>query len=224
LIEFSLLGAALTAFAAAYLALRLTRPAVPDRPLDRLIGAALAGMAAGRIAAMIQDGINPLTDPGQLLFVRGGVDTMWASLTAVTALTWPLRGNLSAIDRLSPLALAGLAGWQAGCLWRGACLGMATDLPWGWPLASSTTDRHPVELYAALILVIGTIVVARIGRPAGMASALAVVWAAGARLVTEPLRPHLGSGRMWFYLLGLAVGSLGAALAAIKTRSVTSTV
>ena len=37
--EFTLLWAALTAFLAAFVTIRITKPRVPDRPLDRLVGA-----------------------------------------------------------------------------------------------------------------------------------------------------------------------------------------
>jgi len=61
---------------------------------------------------------------------------------------------------LAAAALAGLAGWHAGCVTSGSCLGTATDLPWGYALDGGTVDRHPVELYAALLLAGAAIAVA----------------------------------------------------------------
>ena len=204
--EFTLLWAALTAFVASFVAIRLTKPTVPDRPLDRLIGASIAGIAVGRIAAMLMQGTNPITNPGELLIIRGGVDTVWASLTGVTVLVWSLRKNAQALDALGPAALAGLAGWHGGCLWRSNCLGAASEVPWGWALPGSDIVRHPVEIYAAILLLAGAFVVSRVKGPAGAAVALAGFWAGGARLATEPIRPGLGAGRWWFYALVAAIG------------------
>ena len=216
--EFTLLWAALTAFVASFVAIRLTKPTVPDRPLDRLIGASMAGIAVGRIVAMLMQGTNPITNPGELLIIRGGVDTVWASLTGVTVLVWSLRRNGQALDALAPAALAGLAGWHGGCLWRSTCLGAAAEVPWGWALPGSEVTRHPVEIYAAILFVVGVFVVTRVKAPVGAAAALAVFWAGGSRLATEPLRPGLGAGRWWFYALAAATGLVTAAFLSFAAR------
>ncbi|HUO45279.1 MAG TPA: prolipoprotein diacylglyceryl transferase family protein [Acidimicrobiia bacterium] len=218
--EFTLLWAVLTAVATAYLALRLRPIDTPERPLDRIIGAAVVGLFAGRLAALIGAGINPIINPGQLLLVRGGVDTMWASLAATVTLCWPLRNQLPAVDNLAPLVLAALAGWHSGCLWRSGCLGAASDLPWAWSLPGSAVSRHPVELYAALALAAGWLVLSRVRFPPGSAAAIAVVWAATTRLITEPLRPSLDGGPIWFYLASALIGLLAAF--ALPRRSLTT--
>lgn len=215
--EFTLLWAALTAFAAALVTIRLTRPSVPDRPLDRIIGAALAGIAVGRIAALLMQGTNPFTSPGELLIVRGGVDTVWASVTGLAVLVWPLRRTPRALDAIAPAALAALAGWHGGCLWRSSCLGTVSDLPWAWALPGSDVTRHPVEIYAAVLLLVGTWTVRWIRKPVGSAAAMALFWAGIARLATEPLRPRLGSSLWWFYGLATVTGLTAAAYLALKT-------
>ncbi len=216
--EFTLLWAALTGFLAAFIALRLTKPTVPDRPLDRLIGAAVAGIAAGRITAMLMQGTNPITSPGELLIIRGGVDTVWASLTGVTVLAWPLRRTPQALDALAPAVLAALAGWHGGCLWRSSCLGTVSDLPWAWALPGSDITRHPVELYTALLLLAGAWTVSWIKRPLGVAAAMALFWTGLARLVTEPVRPGLGGGLWWFYALAATTGLAAAGFLALRSR------
>jgi prolipoprotein diacylglyceryltransferase len=217
--EFTLLWAVLTGFAAAFVTLRLTKPSqskakLPDRPFDRLIGAAMAGLAAGRVAALISQGTNPITSPGELLIVRGGVDTVWAAVVAGAFLCWPLRRNMGALDALGPAVLAGLAGWHGGCLWRSTCLGTVSDLPWTWSLPGSGLTRHPVEIYTALLLLAGAWTVSWIRRPAGAGVAMTISWAALARLLTEPFRPALGDRLWWFYGVAIVFGlSLAGALA-----------
>ncbi len=209
--EVTLLWAALTAFLAAYLTLRLRPFDIPNRPFDRLIGAAVVGMFTGRLAAVLAAGINPITNPGQLLLIRGGVDTMWASLAGFATLAWPLRKNLRAIDNLAPAALAALGGWHAGCVWRSTCLGTASDLPWAWALPGSDVTRHPVELYAAIGFLAGAFLLTRLALPTGALTGLAVAWAGFARLLTEPMRPSIGGGPVAFYV---AVTVIGVVLAA----------
>jgi prolipoprotein diacylglyceryltransferase len=204
--EFTLLWAALTAFAASALTIRLRPMADPNRPLDRIIGAAVVGMFAGRLAALLQAGINPVSHPGQLLLIRGGVDTMWASLAGFSTLAWPLRRNLAAIDNLAPAVLAGLGGWHAGCVWRSTCLGTAADLPWAWALPGSAVSRHPVELYAAIGFAAGAFALARLSLPKGALTGLAICWAAFTRLLTEPMRPSIGGGPIVFYVAAAVVG------------------
>lgn len=216
--EFTLLWAALTAFAAAFVVLRLTRPTVPDRPFDRIIGASIAGLAVGRVAAVLMQGTNPLTSPGELLIIRGGVDTVFASLTGLAVLVWPLRRMPTALDAIAPAVLAALAGWHGGCLWRSTCLGTISDLPWAWPLPGSDLTRHPVEIYAAVLLLAGVWAIRWIKSPPGTAAAMAIAWAGFSRLVTEPIRPSLGTGLWWFYALATLAGLVAAAFLALRSR------
>ena len=220
--EFTLLWAALTAFAAAFVVLRITKPTVPDRPFDRIVGAAVAGIAVGRVAAMLMQGTNPLTSPGELLIIRGGVDTVFASLSAVAVLAWPLRRMPTALDAIAPAVLAALAGWHGGCLWRSTCLGAISDLPWAWPLPGSDITRHPVEIYAAVLLLAGAWAIKWIKSPAGTAATLAIFWAGLARLVTEPLRPSLGASLSWFYALATVAGLLAAGFLVLRSRRLAS--
>lgn len=204
--EFSLLWAALTAFAAAWVGLRIWNENLPDRPMDHLVTATVAGLIVGRLVAMIADGVNPLAHPGDIIIVRGGVDTVAAAITFIAALVWGARKTPGAVDAMAPALLLGLAGWHAGCIWRGSCLGTPSNLPWAWSQTGSLVTRHPVELYTALGLIVGAVIVSRIGwRPwARTGSALAV--AAGVRLVTEPLHASLTGGPVLWYATGLVIG------------------
>ncbi len=216
--EFTLLFAALTGAAAAWLGLRIWPDRLPERAFDQLIGASVTGLAVGRLAAMVDQGINPLTNPGELLIVRGGVATPIAALSFILFLGWTNRRQLSNLDALSPSILLGLAGWQAGCLWRGACLGTASDLPWAVAQPGSDITRHPVEIYAALLLVVGAILVSRLGWRPWLRSGAALTVASLARLATEPMRPSLDGGPVGWYLAGLLAGIGLIALGLLRHR------
>lgn len=208
--EFTLLGAAALGVATTYLMLRFVVarrfPEALDL-MDPVYGAIGAGILVGRLTAMIAAGTMPWLIPADILIVRGGVSTVGASIGALATWLLLVRSNFRMqSDLVAPAALVGLAGWHAGCLVRDTCAGTATDLPWAIGLGESAIGRHPVELYAAALLVIGAIVLNRLEVGVGRVGALALIWTAGARLVTEPLRLSLGSDRVFVYLAGVVVG------------------
>ncbi len=220
--EFTLLYAAVTGFAFAWVGTEISRrlgriPAEVEKPFDVLLAGGVTGLFVGRLAAMVMDGVNPITNPADILLVRGGVDTGFASLAALATVAWTARpSSLQVADALAPAALAGLAGWQAGCLWRGACLGTASDVPWAWAQSGSGVTRHPTEIYAAVGFLVAAVVVYRLGlRRPGLAAGTAIAAAATVRLVTEPLRPSLAGGPVGWYVAGIA---LGVAVAAFGPR------
>lgn len=221
--EFTLLAAALTGFAFAWLAIRLLwrRMVRIDRPLDTLIGAAALGMIGGRLVAMVADGVNPVTHPLDILIVRAGVNTVAASALTVGSLFWTGRRQLpSFVDAVAPAALAGLGGWQAGCLWRGTCLGAAADVPWGWAQPGSDVTRHPIGIYLAVALIGGAWVVARTSKP-WVPTGLAIAMAGLSRLLIEPLRPSLTGGPVWWYTLAVLAGTTAAIAGTAKRSSPT---
>lgn len=212
--EFTLLWAALLGVGGLVLSTQIgqrTGRIPPDLHLaDRLIGAAAVGMLAGRLTAMIAQGTNPFTNPADIVVVRGGVDTVTASIAALVSLGWSLRRDLwRSLDAAAPPVLAGLAGWHAGCLFRAACLGTPSDLPWSMTLPGSTVGRHPTELYAAVLLAAGAVIAHRLlakPPPPGVLAAGGLAVAAGVRLVTQPLRPSLGNALVWWYAVGVVAG------------------
>lgn len=206
--ELTLLWAALTGVAAAWIGTKLWRDGLPDRPLDLILGGAAVGLLVGRLAAMVIQGINPVTNPADIIIVRGGVHTGAASLAALAFLAFSLRGNLSLLDSMAATALLGLAGWHAGCLWRGACLGTASNLPWAVTAAGSGVNRHPVEIYAALALVAGAFLVSRLPRRLLLRSGTALALAGLIRLATEPLRLSVVDGPAVWYAAAIVVGGL----------------
>ena len=210
--ELTLLWAVLTAVALAWLGLRIWSEGIPHGGFDRLIGASIAGLLIGRVTAMALQGINPLTNPADLIIVRGGVHTGAATLTFIITLVWSTRSTRRGLDALAPAVLLGLAGWHAGCVWRGACLGSPGELLWTWPLEGSVISRHPVEIYAAVGLAVTAWLVAKLGWRLWLRAGAALVAIAGVRLLTEPMRPSITGGPTLWYWGGIAVG-LGAVAA-----------
>lgn len=226
--EFSLLAAALIAFAALYAILWWETGRSDDsgaaRALwDTALAAGIAGLVVGRLAAMIQGGSNPLTNPGDVLIVRSGVHPGFAALTALAVASWSSRHRLwPALDALAPAALGGLAAWHGACLVRGACLGTPTGLPWGVAQEGSTVARHPVEIYAALLLLAAAAVLVALryrSRPPGVITALALIAAGAVRWGTEPLRPGIGTGPELWYALAVAAGVVLAFWALLRSRT-----
>lgn len=207
--EFTLLAAAVTAVAVMWLALRLTGRA---GEFDLLVTAAVVGLLTGRLVAMVLAGVNPITRPLDILIVRGGVDTVGAAVGAVAYLAWTTRGRREILDGVAPAAVAGMAGWHFGCLWRGTCLGAAADIPWGWALSGSDIVHHPVELYAAGLLAVAAWALTRIPAGNGRRALLALAAVAAARLITQPLRPSLSGGTSWWYGAAVLLGVAGAIL------------
>lgn len=204
--EFTLLWAALTAFVFAWAGTRIWSERLVDRPTDRLIGAASVGLLLGRLTAMILQGTNPFSHPGDILIVRGGVHTGAASIGAITTYLWAANWRFAALDATAPAALAGMAGWHAGCLWRSACLGTASNLPWAWAQQGSAVTRHPVELYAAVGFIAGAWLTSRLGWKILTRTGAGLALAGLIRLVSEPMRPSLTGGPIAWYLGAVVVG------------------
>lgn len=214
--EFTLLYAAATAVAAVWIANRITKPDV-EKPTDLLIGAAAGGLFVGRVAAMIIDGVNPIS--ADILIIRAGVDTGFATIGALGVLAWASRFDLPRVsDLLAPAALAGLAGWHGGCVWRGTCLGAVSDLPWAFAQSGSAVTRHPVEIYAALLMLSAAFLVHRLPSHPWLRTAAALAMAALVRLATQPLRPSLTGGPVGWYAVGAGVGLAAAAWAMWRRR------
>lgn len=224
--EFTLLWAASAGVAGLYGALRWmgrrdTSLCVRDL-WDIALAAGVAGLAVGRLAAMIRGGVNPIRNPGEILLVRAGVDTVAATIAALVVAGWLARRDLDQLDGLAPAALAGLAGWHAGCLFRDACLGTPSSLPWAWSRQGSDISRHPVELYAALALAVVAIGLFRLRLrypPALVVTGLGLALAGIIRLATEPLRPALFAGPVWWYGAAAVGGIALAVWAAVGGRT-----
>ena len=206
--EFTLLWAVLTAAVLGWLGLRLWSDGLPENASDRLIGAGVIGLVVGRTTAMLAQGINPVTNIGEFIIIRGGVHTAAAAAGFAVALVWATRQTPGAVDAMAPAVMLALAGWHAGCIWRGACLGSVSDLPWAWGLPGSAVTRHPVEVYAAIALALGAWLVSRLGWGPWLRSGAALAGISLTRLLSEPLRPSITGGPIGWYLIGALLGVL----------------
>lgn len=204
--EFTLLFAALSGVVAGWIGLRAWSDRLPNHAADRLIGAAVTGLLVGRITAMITQGVNPLSHLGDMIIVRGGVDTGAAAIGFLVFLLWSSRKDLVSIDAIVPAVVLAMAGWHAGCLWRGACLGTPSELPWSWAQSGSGITRHPVEIYAAVALALAAVVIARLPWRPWLRFGAGLVAISAVRLLTEPLRPSLDGGPTGWYLTGWTLG------------------
>jgi hypothetical protein len=191
---------------------------------DTMLVSGMAGLVVGRLVAMILDGVNPIAHPADIILVRSGVSTVGATAGALVAFGWIARREpLRTADAISAAALAGLAGWHAGSVFRDAYLGTPSTLPWALAQEGSVITRHPVEIYAAIAYLVFAGAVAAwkaYGRaPLGATASTAIIAAASVRLATEPIRPSLAGGPMWFYALGIVAGAFGLAWALLRHRS-----
>ena len=217
--EFTLLWAALTGVFFAWGGTRLWHEGLPDHATDRMVGAAAAGLFMGRLVAMTLQGTNPLTHPGDILVIRGGVHTAAATVGALGVYLWAVKGQIRFLDATAAAAVLGLAGWHAGCLWRNTCLGAASDLPWAWSLPSSTITRHPVEIYAALGLIAAAFIVARLPIRTLLRTGAGLALASLVLLLTEPLRLTIKGGLEPWYIAGIAAGVVVVTLGGRAVRS-----
>ena len=204
--EFTLLWAALTAVGFAWLGTRIWPERLPDHATDRMGGAAAAGLLVGRLSAMLLQGTNPFSNPGDILIVRGGVHTGTATAAAIATYLWAAKWKVAYLDATSPATLMGLGGWHAGCLWRNACLGSGSELPWAWAQEGSLITRHPVELYTAVGLMIAAWLVSRLPWRLLTKSGVALASAGLVRLLTEPMRPSITGGPVGWYIAAIVVG------------------
>ncbi len=210
--EFTLLWAALTAAVLVWVGTRVWPDGLPDRPADHLVAAAAVGLFLGRLAEMLLQGVNPLTNPVDILFIRGGVNAATATAGAITAYLWSARGRVGYLDASAPAALLGLAGWHGGCLWRGACLGVASDMPWTWSEPGSLVTRHPVELYVALALAAAAWAISRLPMLPALRSGVGLALVGVVRLVSEPLRLSFTDDAWPWYLAAIVIGVSAAIL------------
>jgi hypothetical protein len=191
--EFTLLWASLLGAGAMWVTDRVLNR--EQRHFDDLLAATLMGLVVGRLAAMVVGGSYPWSQPGLILLVRAGVHPGWASLGALGLLAWRFRSTSLPIS-LAPMAvpaLAGLSGWEMGCVFRSACGGVTAG---SWEV--------PIGGLAGLGFGLAALIVYRIPLRTKAAAALA---AAGlVRTAADPFRSALNHSVIWWYLAAVLAG------------------
>ncbi len=210
------------ALAAAALGLwtgRRRQPPDYEGPFGDLMGAVLAGLAVGRLVYLLGEGVDLLARPMDLLVLRGGISPAAAALAALGYLVWTCRSDLwGRMDYLAPAGLWGLAVWEAGCWWQGVCLGSQSGLWWTMGLPGSDLTRHPVGMYAALLLLLGAWWLGGWNLPGrGVATWAALGWASLVRLVVPLWSVETWSRPTWWYLAGFLAGLVGTAASIYRT-------
>ncbi len=225
--DLTLVWRAAGAMSAAALALRMLRRRRPpefSEPFNDLLGAVLVGMAVGRLAYLLGEGIDLIEHPIEIVLVRGGIAPVPAAMAALGYLVWSGRSDLSIrMDHLAAPALAGLAIWEAGCWWQGSCLGSPSGIWWAVALPGSDLTRHPVGMYAAGLLAAGAVwLLLRPLRWKGASAAAGLGWASTVRLAVPLWSVGNWSNWAWWYLLGVVLG-LGGVVAARRKAEKTVT-
>jgi prolipoprotein diacylglyceryltransferase len=222
-VDVTLLLRAVGSLAAAAVLLWLSKRRLPcdyPQPFNDLLGAVLMGIAVGRVAYLLGEGIDLLSRPLELIFIRGGIAPIPAAAAGLGYLVWTCRADLlNRMDHLAPAALAGLAVWEGGCWWQGSCLGSPSGLWWSLPLPGSDLTRHPVGMYAAVVLAVGALLLAR--RPLrgkGETAAAGLSWICAVRLATPLWSVGAWTNWTWWYLVGLLIGSVGMLTLRIRSR------
>ncbi len=206
--EFTLLGAAVLAYAAMSITAKRLQPEDEPKLADLILGATLLGLLIGRVWYMIGTGTNPLTNLGDFILIRSGVSTIGAAVGFLLVLMWGFRADSPrAMALVGVPTLVGLAGWELGCLIRGSCLG--TEATLGLTSVAGVT-RHPIGVYTGLLFLLAAFIVwrAQRGTYPPWTGPFAFGMAALTRGVTEPLRLHFGDGLLWWYSGAALVGLL----------------
>lgn len=201
----------------------------PGDTLDVLLGAGMAGLLAGRAAAVMLDDPDSLRSLSAFLVVRGGVE-MWPGAlvaTVVAILTLRRRGATPIVVHLAvmaPVALAAYAGYEATCLVREGCYGPSAPVG----LRPDGLDATMVPLGVVVGIILGLVAVLLARRSAWTAwtrIGIAVTSVALARTVASIWLPRIGEELTRQHLESIAVAVVGTVgLAAIHLTGRTAAV
>ncbi len=221
------------------MAVMVTVPAVFIRPwppaaveagvLDTTLGALVIGLAVGRLTALAIDDVGSLTNLGDVMIIRSGVE-FWPG--AAAGLAWLAyrahREGLSASVRLAALAPAGLIAWscfEASCLLRDGCPGPVSAV--GIRPEGLVTRMFPVGLGVAVAAAASAFALDRFHRRGlrGVYVVIVAVMAVAAiRSVASIWLPRIGIGltRQHATSIAVLVASL-TALIGVRVRRDNST-
>ncbi|MBI5032024.1 MAG: prolipoprotein diacylglyceryl transferase [Chloroflexi bacterium] len=158
----------------------------------------LIGIAAtilfGRIVFILQNSMIYASQPFDMFSLTASALSLDYGIAggAIAAYTYVVWRNISFArfaDALAPGALIALAIITIGQLLNGDAIGTPTDLPWAISLWGDL--RHPVQIYLAMITLIGAIVVWQLARRPlhdGSIALFAIAWYSAARVFIDGFR------------------------------------
>lgn len=202
MIDYGLVVSLILSFGAPALLARRWPIEGPDGPvgfLDVAVGPAFVGLAVGRLTALALDDPASLGSFADLIVIRSGVE-FWPGVAAAAGYA-ALSARLGQVPvgrrltDLAPLAMAGYAAYEAGCVFRDGCYGPESAVGIGAPGVSTT--MIPVGLVMAVAVMTGAVVVHTMGAR-GSSPALvvtsAVLIVAFVRAIGSIWLPHVGDG------------------------------
>ncbi len=168
--------------------------------LDVAIGPAFAGLAVGRVVAVLLTDPTSLGRPTDLLIIRSGVEFWPGVAAAVVVMVWLAhREGVAVPARLAgvaPLALVGYASYEAACPFRDGCFGPASAV--GLRPPGLTTTMMPIGILIGLAVAGAALALrrsARGGRVSDWAVVVGAVFAvASVRAIGSIWLPHVGHG------------------------------
>lgn len=168
----------------------------------------------GRIVFVLQNPTIYASQPSDIFSLTASALSLEYGIAggAIAAYTYLVWRNISLAhfaDALASGALIALAIISIGQLLNGDAIGTPTDLPWAIPLWGD--PRHPVQVYLAIITLIGAIIVWQLERRPlrdGSIALFAVAWYSAARVFVDGFRGDetlLGGGYRQSQIVALVV-------------------
>lgn len=170
-------------------------PLAPNDSLDLLLWAGMAGLLAGRAAAVLLDDPDSLRSLRSFLVIRGGVE-MWpgaAIAAGVLAVTLHRRrvAVLATAAVLTPVAVTAYATFEATCVVREGCYGPRS--PIGLRPDGLSEPTVPLGLLVGGFLAVVAVLLARRATwPAHTHLLVAIGSVAGLRSVASVWLPRIG--------------------------------
>jgi prolipoprotein diacylglyceryltransferase len=166
MIDYGLLASMLAAFGLPAMLARRWYLAGFDPPvgfIDAVLGAALAGLVAGRLTALALDDPRAVGKLSDMLVIRSGVE-FWPGLATATAvIVWSARragaSPLARLATLAPLGMVGYGAYEASCVFRDGCYGPVS--PIGLQPQGLSTTMLPIWILMAVAVALGAFVVHR---------------------------------------------------------------
>ena len=190
--------------------------------VDAVLGAAAAGLVAGRLSTLALDDPRSLGRVADMLVIRSGVEFWPGVVVAVAVAAWSgRRAGVPPVARLAalaPLAMVGYAAFEGSCVFRDGCYGPVS--PFGLRPTGLSTTMLPIGILTAVAVIGGAALLHHRGIRAGGAPAVIVLGAvlvvASVRAVASFWLPTVGDALTRQHRTSLAVAAGAALLLALR--------